>query len=296
MFCVTFGISWQHLNHPNLLVCAVHRFHVYFHVRLTLHELRISLPHKDGISNVKNDFERSAYYGVCDQYGLNPDETLIHGEWFYTTDYGIFGHEVKATERFSPDNLTRWITLKSKGFTTKVVEKISRSVMAYVYLALSSQVQARSTKVGNSAAALDSQQLVKDTFKSLINEDLPTDIEKYKGLLEHALSKVDFSVGIGIYMFPGGLNLATTKKEGHNNKMLVSNTGMKVFSNKDINRDHKKLIPPDVSNAVIPAAELDPVGTTVPHNLKMLTEKRNYEKLAITFLIVGARLIAYHLW
>ena len=30
----TLGISWQHLNHPNLLVCKVYRFHVYFHVRL----------------------------------------------------------------------------------------------------------------------------------------------------------------------------------------------------------------------------------------------------------------------
>ena len=31
----------------------------------------------------------------------------MHGDWFYTTDYGIFGHEVKATERSSPENLTR---------------------------------------------------------------------------------------------------------------------------------------------------------------------------------------------
>ena len=143
MFCVTSapGISWQHLNHPNLLLPAVYRFHVYFHVRFILHELRISLPHEDGFSKVKN--ERSAYYNVCDQYGVNPDETWMYGEWFYATDYGIFGHEVKATERSPPDNLTRWIITQSKGFTRKGIEKISRSVMAYVYLVLSSQAQAR---------------------------------------------------------------------------------------------------------------------------------------------------------
>ena len=35
MFCATsiLGISWQHLNHRNLLVSSVYRFHVYFHVR-----------------------------------------------------------------------------------------------------------------------------------------------------------------------------------------------------------------------------------------------------------------------
>ena len=51
--------------------------------------------------------------------------------------------------------------------------------MAYVYLVLSSQVQARSTVVGNSAPAVDAQQLFKSTFKALINEYLSIDIEKY---------------------------------------------------------------------------------------------------------------------
>ena len=158
------------------------------------------------------------------------------------TDYDIFGHEVKATERSSPDNLTQWIITQSKGFTKKGIEKISRSVMAYIYLVLTSQVQTRSSIVGNSAPAVDAQQLFKDTFKSLINEDLPIDIEKYQGVLEHALSKVDFSVGIGIYMLPSNLNLAIGKKEGYNNKTLASNTAMKIGSNKDINRDHKKFL------------------------------------------------------
>ena len=108
MFCVTsaLGISWQHLNHPNLLVRSVYRFHVYFHIRLILHELGISLPHEDGFSKVKNAYIKSDYYSVCDDYGVTADETWMHGDWFYTTDYGIFGHEVKATERSAADNLT----------------------------------------------------------------------------------------------------------------------------------------------------------------------------------------------
>ena len=83
--------------------------------------------------------------------------------------------------------------------------------MAYVCLVLSSQVQARSTIVGNSTPAVDTQQLFKDTFKSLINEDLSIDIKKYQEVLEHELSKVDFSVDIGIYMLPSNLNLAIGK-------------------------------------------------------------------------------------
>ena len=60
-------------------------------------------------------------------------------------------------------------------------------------------------------------------------------------MLEHALSKVDFSVGIGIYMLPSDLNLNIGKTKGYNNKILVSNTGIKIGSNRNINKDHKMI-------------------------------------------------------
>ena len=68
----------------------------------------------------------------------------------------------------------------------------------------------------------------------------------------------------------------------------MSNTGMKIDSNRDINKDHKKLPRPDVPKIMIPAARHD--------NPKMLTEKHTDEKLVITLLIVGAGLIASHFW
>ena len=65
-------------------------------------------------------------------------------------------------------------------------------------------------------------------------------------MLQHALSKVDFSVGTGTYMLPSNLNLNIGQTKGYNNKILVSNTDMKKGSNRDINRDHKKLTPQNV--------------------------------------------------
>ena len=170
-----------------------------------MHELVIFLPHEDGFSKVKNGYIESVYYSVCDDYGIDAEsETWMHGTWFYTTDYGIFGHEVKAIERSLPDNLTRWIITQSKGFTRKGIEKISRSVTAYVYLVPTSQVHARSSIVGNSAPAVDAQNVFRSIFKALINEDfsIGIDIERSQGVLEHALSEVGFSVGIGIYILP----------------------------------------------------------------------------------------------
>ena len=221
MFCATsaLGISWQHLNHPNLLLRSVYRFHVYFHVRKILHHLGISLPHEDGFSKVKNPYIKSAYYSICNDCGANVDETWMYGDWFYATNYGIFGNGGKSTKRSPPDNLTRWIITQPKGFTRKGIGKISRSVRAYFYLVLTSQFQVRSSIVGNSASAADAQEVFKSKFKALINEvySISTDIDRYQGVLEHALSKVDFSVGTGIYMLRSNLNLNIGKTVGYDN-------------------------------------------------------------------------------
>ena len=66
MFATTsaLGISWQHLNYPNLLVRAVYRFHAYFHVRLILHKLGISLTLEDGFSKVTNAYNNGGYSGT----------------------------------------------------------------------------------------------------------------------------------------------------------------------------------------------------------------------------------------
>ena len=165
---------------------------------------------------------------------------------------------------------------------------------AYVYLVLTFQVQARSNLVGNSALAVDAQQALNSTFKALIHKDysIGINIERCQRVLEHALSKVDFSVGTVIYVLPSDLKLSMGNTKGYNNKILVSNRDMKIDSNKDINKGHKKLpvTPPndDMPKITIPV---------VPHDTtKMLTEKHNNEKLVITLLIVGAGLIAYHYW
>ena len=67
-----------------------------------------------------------------------------------------------------------------------------------MYLILTSQFQARPSIVGNSASAVDAQEVFKSTFKTLIKEDYSTrnDIQRHQDVLEHTLTKVDFSVGI----------------------------------------------------------------------------------------------------
>ena len=140
------------------------------------------------------------------------------------------------------------IITQSKGFIRKGIEQISRSVREYLYLVLTFQAQAISSIADNSEPAVNAQKVFRSTFKEMINENyfIGIDIERYQGVVEHTLSKVDFSVGRGIYMLPINLNLSIGKTKGYNDKTLVSNTDMKTGSNRDINKDHKKLTLPDV--------------------------------------------------
>ena len=48
---------------------------MYFHVQLVWHDLGIPVPHEDGFSKVKNAYINSAYYSICDDYGVDADET-----------------------------------------------------------------------------------------------------------------------------------------------------------------------------------------------------------------------------
>ena len=100
----------------------------------------------------------------------------------------------------------------------------------YLYLVLTSRVQARSSIVGDSAPVVDAQKVFKDTLKALINENYPIgiNIEMYQGVSEHELSKIDFWVGTGIYMVWSDLNLSISKPKEYNNEILMSNTDMKI--------------------------------------------------------------------
>ena len=133
MFCAASAlvISWQHINHLTFLARDVYRFHLYFYVRMILHHLCISSPHEDGFSKAK-----SVYYSICDDYSVNWAETKMNRNCFYTTKYHIFSDRGKDTKSSLLDNLLQWIITTSTGFALKGIEKISRSVRAYVHLLL----------------------------------------------------------------------------------------------------------------------------------------------------------------
>ena len=154
-------------------------------------------------------------------------------------------------------------------------------------------------------------QVFKGMFKKLINEDysISTDTDRYQSVLKHALSKSDFSVGTEIYMLPSNFNLNIRKTVGYSNKTLMRETNMKIGLNKYIKKDEVKKSPvtlPEFGRAQGTAYAAPKMHLMKSRNKpikdhfvsqneqtilltdkrKLLAEKHNDEKLAITFLIV----------
>ena len=67
-------------------------------MRIILHYLHIPLPHEDYFSKNEYSYIKRAYYIICDDFGVNADETWINGNWFYVTKYDNFGDEGKFTD------------------------------------------------------------------------------------------------------------------------------------------------------------------------------------------------------
>ena len=139
-----------------------------------------------------------------------------------------------------PDSMTRWIIETSVGFTDVGQFKISESVSTYAYLILSSQASARSGIVGNTASALTAQSAFLNNFEDIVNRrvDIREDliIKRYQDTFSYASSKVDYSVGEHLYMFPSDMNLKIRSGTvGYNDKILVSNGKFILGKNDEVN-------------------------------------------------------------
>lgn len=238
------GVSSEHLkegrstpHHP--MIRSVYRFHVYYHIRRIIKRLRAPLPFEDSFNQYDNPYSKEELLKVCADYGVDSNPMKYRGQYFFSS----YQRKRKVSPTpglsyFTDDSMTRWIIEKSNGFTKTGLVKISDSVRAYAYLVLSSQASARSSILGNNSSALTAQRVFMNNFEDIVNRrvDIQEDIKRYQDTLNYASSKVDYSVGQGIYMLPSDMNLnIKSGVSGYNNKILISNENLSLGRNKMIN-------------------------------------------------------------
>ena len=250
VFCASSacGVSSAHLNYKkHSLVRSVYRFHVYYHIRRILKRLQVVLPHEANFNISDNPYTESEFYNLCHEYNVPNDPMRYRFEKFFGS-YQTGGWD----DYINPNSMTRWIIQTSNGFTDIGLVKISESIRAYTYLILTSQASARANIVGTTGNALTTQQIYLNNLENIVNRrvDLQEDIKRYQETLNYASSKVDYSVGEGLYMLPSDMNLRIKRGvAGYNNEILIS-TGLVLGKNGGVN--HAK--PAKPTSSVAPKA------------------------------------------
>ena len=194
------------------------------------------LPHETSFNVADNPDTESEFLKICEDYGVPNDPMRYRDEKFYWTYQRGVGW---LNDYIGLDSMTRWIIETSVGFTDIGLLRILESVRAYAFLILSSQASARSSIVGNTANALTAQSAFLNNFENVVNRivDICEDIKRYQDTLSYASSKVDYSVGESIYMFPSDMKLKIRSGTvGYNNKILVSDGRFNLGKNNEVNR------------------------------------------------------------
>ena len=225
VFCASSAcwVSSAHLSytkHP--MIRSAYRFHIYYHVRRILKRLQTPLPHETILNTDDNPYTESEIFKICEDYRVPNDPMKYWDEKFYWT----YQHGVHWPDDYlDPDSTTHWIIEKSVGFTDVGLLRISESTRVCAYLILSSQASARSSIIGNSASSLTAQSAFLNNFENVVNQkvNIQEDIKCYQDTLSYASSKVNYSVGEHLYMFPSDMALRIRSGTvAYNNTILIS--------------------------------------------------------------------------
>ena len=127
---------------------------------------------------------------------------------------------------------------KSNGFTQAGVARINDSIRTYVWSIVGAQSQARSSILGT-GKAFDAQKQFLANVEDVINSevDLPSSVERYQSTLQYARSKVDFVVGLGLYMIPSDMDLYIGTINGYNNLITIASDDLQLGHNDTINEE-----------------------------------------------------------
>ena len=136
-----------------------------------------------------------------------------------------------------------------------------------------------------------------NSFEELLKSDysIADDIARYQGVLEHAMSNVNFSVAGGVYMLPSNMNFNINKTQGFNNNIIISESSYKLGLNNKVNviAKQKTAIKTTPKQKTATSKQKTPKKLR-PHE-KISVQNHNDEKIALSFLMTGTVLLVYYL-
>ena len=135
-----------------------------------------------------------------------------------------------------------WFVPKnSSGLTQAGLSRINQSIEAFVYCILGTQVNVRSSILGEGGRAKEAQTefltLVEDAIRQ---PDLAQSVQRYQLAVDEAKVRLNLAVCPGVWLMPARMIINTESTVGYNNYLKQAIPKMKLGVNNDVNPGTKK--------------------------------------------------------
>ena len=252
---------------------AILWFHVYFTIRRILFQMggiqsSIALPGDPPFNEKDNRYDIPSYKRICKEFNVSTDSDFRchkgenHGLgsvyiWVSYVGPSKAGHESSYPGFFkfseeggegSKGNLLQYIlndidngyeyflTRVSNGLTNAGQARLNQSIEALVYCVLGSQVNVRSSILGNTGSAQEVRQeflvLLEDAIKQ---PDISKSVQRFQLAVQEAKVKLDLAVSPGTWLMPSRMVINTESTIGYNNRLKRVELSMKLGVNTDVN-------------------------------------------------------------
>jgi len=200
-----------------------------------------------GLGTIYKTMLNGKTYQMSDIYDkqMNGVYTTIWPDgYFYFRDQGESWGD-KGFDYIQPKEAQPYIYFMlndSKGLSKAGLSRLNQSIEAYVYCILGSQVNTRSSIIGESGSAQETQTVFLQLFESVVVErDISKSIQRYQLAIQEAKVKLDFAVSPGCWLLPSRLVINTQSTVGYNNKLQKATTNMNFGFNDSLNTEMKSV-------------------------------------------------------
>ena len=136
-------------------------------------------------------------------------------------------------EYFVPDT--------AQGLTQSGLSRLNQSIEAFVYCVLGTQVNVRSSILGNGGRAKEAQRDFLVLLEGAIRTpDISKSVQRYQLAIDKAKVRLNFVAAPRTWLMPSRMIINTGSVTGYNNQLKHATQGMKLGINNDVNNSTKK--------------------------------------------------------
>ena len=176
----------------------------------------------------------------------NPSSQRFSDERGSATQTGnkYLGNELDhiINEQGSDRQFDWFVPEKMEGLTQAGLSRINQSIEAFVYCVLGTQINVRSSILGDGGRAKEAQTEFLVLLEEAIRQpNLSKSVQRYQLAVDEAKVRLNLAVAPGTWLMPARMVINTGSVSGYNNQLRQATPNMKLGVSNSVNLETKKV-------------------------------------------------------